>query len=321
LQNAAQIDVSPYFTLGFSNENEGFMPFCKTPVTNFSIVNGCQTVVSISQNLQADAAGVEVLTRCVAASPDIVDDVIRFNNSQNPIRTWDIASQDKTQRRLKTEFEHLSEPYIYMTRRGARPKGNLQKYRDDGRLRQIRIDLMGQYAAAFRGDPVLAYKHKAFIFSRYHDDMFPSDVRVQDVLFQWVCGETCREVVGKTIGTGEEAEVRILKKGGTLFVLAIMASILVRRNGATYLNGALERNIISHTTKGRLSKYAEYARDTYVQAVLDEADIEGQELPTLIRQREFFKKVKERVGRGYERDARADRWLKEAIPKLAVSAI
>jgi len=31
LQNAAQIDVSPYFTLGFSNENEGFMPFCKTP--------------------------------------------------------------------------------------------------------------------------------------------------------------------------------------------------------------------------------------------------------------------------------------------------
>jgi hypothetical protein len=34
LQNAAQIDVSPYFTLGFSNENEGFMPFCKTPVNN-----------------------------------------------------------------------------------------------------------------------------------------------------------------------------------------------------------------------------------------------------------------------------------------------
>ena len=35
LQNAAQIDVSPYFTLGFSNENEGFMPFCKTPVPNY----------------------------------------------------------------------------------------------------------------------------------------------------------------------------------------------------------------------------------------------------------------------------------------------
>ena len=34
LQNAAQIDVSPYFTLGFSNENEGFMPFCKTPVSD-----------------------------------------------------------------------------------------------------------------------------------------------------------------------------------------------------------------------------------------------------------------------------------------------
>jgi len=150
---------------------------------NFSIVNGCQTAVSLAQGPPEGVEKTAVLVRFIAASPDIVDDVIRFNNSQNPIRTWDIASQDRTQRRLKAEFGKLARPVIYLTRRGARPKVDLTKYREDGKLRQIRIDVIGQYAAAFRGKPVLAYKHKAFIFSRHHDDVFPPDVPVAEVLF------------------------------------------------------------------------------------------------------------------------------------------
>ena len=34
LENVAQIDVSHYCTLGFSNENEDSMPFCKTPLVS-----------------------------------------------------------------------------------------------------------------------------------------------------------------------------------------------------------------------------------------------------------------------------------------------
>lgn len=167
----------------------------KVELTNFSIVNGCQTAISLAQGPRENVKQVSILARFIAASAEIVDDVIRFTNSQNPIRTWDIASQDKTQRRLKTAFEKLERPFIYLTRRGAHPAGELKKYRENGKLRKIRIDTMGQYAAAFRGDPVLAYKHKAFIFSRHHDEVFPPDVPVEEVLFQWVCGEASRAAV------------------------------------------------------------------------------------------------------------------------------
>jgi hypothetical protein len=49
-------------------------------------------------------SNVHVLARIINPPEDIVDDIIRFNDSQNPIKMWDIASQHKTQRRLRREF-------------------------------------------------------------------------------------------------------------------------------------------------------------------------------------------------------------------------
>ncbi len=288
----------------------------KVKLINFSIVNGCQTAVSLTQAQKSNVSDVAVLVRFVAARAGIVDDIIRYTNSQNPIRTWDIASQDRTQRRLQAGFEKLSKPFIYLTRRGSRPKGALSKYREGGKLRQIRVDIMGQYAAAFREDAVLAYKHKAFIFSKYHDDVFPPDVRVEEVLLQWICGDLVREVVQEAMVSKKEAELRILKKGGTLFVLATMSKILSLRNGATYLSNCSESAILSKAMLSRLRKYAEYARDAYIQAVMDQSELEEAELATLVRQPDFFKKVVDRIGRQYEKDARASSWLKEALPPI-----
>ena len=296
---------------------DDFTPEAKVvQLKNFSIVNGCQTAVSLAQGPKDKLDNVSVLARFIAASTEIVDDVIRFTNSQNPIRTWDIASQDKTQRRLKTEFARLSKPYIYLTRRGSRPKGDLKQFREAGKLRQIRIDVVGQYAAAFRGLPVLAYKYKALIFSKDHDTVFPPDVHVEEVLFQWTCGEICKAVVKNRIAILNTNEARVVKKGGTLFLLAVMSRILSLRNGATYLKNLSEATITSKGASARLHKYAEYAMDKYVQAVLDQADIEKQELTTLVRSREFYEKVIGRIERAYTTEARAPKWLAEALPKI-----
>lgn len=286
---------------------------------NFSIVNGCQTAVSMAQGPQGNLTRVSVLVRIIAASGEIVDEIIRYTNSQNPIRTWDIASQDRTQRRLKAGFSKLAKPFIYLTRRGTRPTGDLRKYRESGKLRQVRIDIMGQYAAAFRVDPVLAYKHKAFIFSRHHDEAFPPDVRVEEVLFQWVCGEAAREVVQAAIRQKGDDEIRILKKGGTLFVLAAMSKVLSLRNGSTYLSNCTQGAILSKTAANRLKKYAQYALDTYVQAVIDQRQLENAELPTLIRQPEFHRKITERIARQYEKEARASQWIKDALPPITLT--
>lgn len=189
----------------------------KVILNNFSIVNGCQTTVSLAEN-DGNAPELLMLIRCIAASAEIVNNVIRYTNSQNPIRTWDIASQDKTQRRLKNGFDKLKKPYIYLTRRGDRPSGNLQKYRERNKLRQIRIDIVGQYMAAFKGNPVLAYKHKAFVFSRYHDDVFPTDIRIEEVLFCWICGEICKEVIWEMMKKSVEDARVFSKEGDTVYV-------------------------------------------------------------------------------------------------------
>ena len=69
----------------------------------------------------------------------------------------------------------------------------------------------------------------------------------------------------------------------------------------------------------KLRKYAEYARDTYLQAVIDQSEVDKEELPTLIRQREFYNKVNGRIVRQYEKDARATKWLNEALPRIFLS--
>ena len=281
---------------------------------NFSIVNGCQTTVSLAEN-KGTSPDLKVLVRVIAASDDIVDNVIRYTNSQNPIRPWDIASQDKTQRRLRANFDEMKKPYIYLTRRGARPTGNLSKYREGSKLRLIRFDLAGQYMAAFRGKPVLAYKNKALIFSRHHDEFFNPDVRAEEALFVWICGEKCRDVVLEFIKK-DEADARILRKGGTLFSLAVLGAFLTQRNGATYLSKAEEDRIRSNKTEEKIAKSARYSIFTYLSAVRDELEVGKMEVTTLLRQSDFFDRILERARRGYQKDALNRDWFDGAFPRL-----
>jgi hypothetical protein len=256
--------------------------------------------------------------RILAVGDGLVDDVIRFTNSQNPIRAWDIASQNRTQRRLKKEFDELRKPYIYVTRRGDHPKGTLTKYKNGGRPRQIKLAEVAQYLAAFVGHPVLAYKDKALIFSTRHDDVFPHDIKVEEVLFASICSQEVIKVTADRRNKSEsEEEKRILTKGGSIFTMAVLGHIARLRNGAIFLKGMNEDQITSINGKERLNKYAQYAIEAYLGVVSDIKENTGEELTTLLRSREFFAKVKERVGRKYATDKLAGEiWLKNALPKL-----
>jgi hypothetical protein len=286
-------------------------------VHDFCIVNGCQSTRSLVENETTVDPTVTVLMRVLAVPNEVVDDVIRFTNSQNPIRPWDLASQHKTQRRLKKQFDELKKPYIYLTRRGDQPRA-VARYKNGGRPRQIKLADVGQYVAALKGHAVLAYKDKALIFSSRHDDVFPHDIKVEEVLFAWICGEEVREVVGKRRkDTENEDEQRILIKGGSLFVMAALGVIASLRNGATYLKALAEEQITSNAGKERLRKYARYALEAYLRSVKDTQENSGEELTTLIRSRQFFTRVKDRIEGQYRKEALAGQeWLKNALPKL-----
>jgi HJR/Mrr/RecB family endonuclease len=50
--------------------------------------------------------------------PTLVDKVIRYNNTQNPIKAWELRVIDPIQRKLTVDFEQVG--ITYQTRRGYR---------------------------------------------------------------------------------------------------------------------------------------------------------------------------------------------------------
>jgi hypothetical protein len=212
----------------------GFEPSVDSvTVHDFCIVNGCQSTRSLVDNEADIDQSVNALVRILAVQDGLVDDVIRFTNSQNPIRAWDLASQNRTQRRLKREFDQLAKPYHYITRRGDQPPGRIDRYRNGGRPRIIRLSEVGQYMAALVGYPVLAYKNKAFVYTSRHDDVFPQDIKVEEVLFASVCGEEASQIVHNHRKSNDYPEIddRILIKGGSFFAVAVLGEVAKQRNG------------------------------------------------------------------------------------------
>jgi hypothetical protein len=99
--------------------------------------------------------------------------------------------------------------------------------------------------------------------------------------------------------------------------MASLGQVAILRNGATYLKGLEEEQITSKAGRERIKKYARYALEAYLRAVKDTLENAREELPTLIRSRTFYGKVRDRVEGQYRRDALAgEDWLKNAPPKL-----
>ncbi|HEX3529892.1 MAG TPA: AIPR family protein [Thermoanaerobaculia bacterium] len=109
-------------------------------MTNFSVVNGCQTTVSVATASAAAIKEVSVLAR-VIASPQktVVDSVITYTNRQTPIQPWDISSQDKTQKRLKKEFAEEPQSFFYVLRRGEQARLNAAEKRNSREMARFRL--------------------------------------------------------------------------------------------------------------------------------------------------------------------------------------
>ena len=77
-----------------------------------------------------------------------------------------------------------------------------------------------------------------------------------------------------------------------------------------------EENVNSNKMRERLKKYAGCSVLCYLSAFNDEAEAQKQELATLVRQKEFFDKVLQRVLRQLEKDSLNSDWIKGALPKV-----
>ena len=315
------------------NESTGILS-----VRGFSIVNGCQTTVSISSIHDAEAEEMEVLARFIASpEPRIVDSIIRYNNSQTNIRDWDLVSQNRNQKRLKRLLVEDDRPFFYELRKGE--WGNLtqedkMRFARRGKPQVIAPDVLAQRLAAFKGMPVAAYKDKSALFTAHGQLVFPPDLRIEEVLVAWHTGETVEEVIAEAVkdtkaliekqskeglaSEGEREQIKILTRGGKTFVVSIVALLLLERNGLEYLGRIKSEVAGSYTTRDRLKVYAEVALTYYLEIMEDAIEVgrsTGMDLNQIVRSEDAFQRTRRRIRTKWDRDKRSETFI-EALPKI-----
>lgn len=148
-------------TLGMKPVKDG------TRLTGVSIINGAQTTGSIG-SVDADRhdlKAVRVLCRVIQCqSSERISDIVKYNNTQNEIRTWDQYANDAEQVRIEKEFADLGKQYS--RKRGFHAKAEniigieevaqpllafQSRFQDANRSRNIVFERAPQYKLAFEG--------------------------------------------------------------------------------------------------------------------------------------------------------------------------
>jgi len=137
----------------------------KVEVEGMSIVNGAQTTGAISSADTELGENARVPIRLVKCNDEsIVSKLVKYNNTQNDIKSSDFRSTDYVQNKLRSEFEKIPKAEYTGGRRGD--------HRD--RIRQIPNRLpsnaVAQSLAIMHGEPVKAYNRVSDIWEK--DDLY-----------------------------------------------------------------------------------------------------------------------------------------------------
>lgn len=127
----------------------------KTVLKGISIINGAQTTGSLgSVDAAIDLSSVSVMCRIVVCkNPDKIEDIVKYNNTQNRITTWDQYANDELQTVIRTQFAELG--YVYSVKRGF-----------DSVDAAIGIEKAAQPVLSFNGHYIDANRSKNSIFDR-----------------------------------------------------------------------------------------------------------------------------------------------------------
>ncbi|HEY9670519.1 MAG TPA: AIPR family protein [Waterburya sp.] len=157
-------------TLGFDeNKRTG-----KTTLQGISVINGAQTTGSIGSVdiTKHDLKNVKVLCRIIECSDaNTISQIVKYNNTQNEITTWDQYSNSPEQKRIAGEFQAFG--HEYSLKRGFSSSSI-----------QLGIEQVIQPLLAFAGDYASASRGKNSLFERRssYEQAF-KDKKARHILF------------------------------------------------------------------------------------------------------------------------------------------
>lgn len=176
-------------------------------ISGFSIVNGAQTTGALGSLSKTPSQKINIPIRYIKCdNPDIVSEIVKYNNSQNKINAPDFRSNDSVQKRLEKEFGQLN-IIGYSSRRGS--ASDIIK-RSPNIIPSI---VAGQILAAFHDKPSIAYNQKSRIFEvdQLYVQFFNNQTTAQHIFFLYSLLKSIelkkQEIMNKKTGRTQTEEM------------------------------------------------------------------------------------------------------------------
>nr|WP_246226866.1 AIPR family protein [Rathayibacter agropyri] len=198
----------------------------KLTVRGLSIVNGAQTTGSLGSLPSRPDEGLLVPIRFIKSSDSqLLEKIVRFNNSQNRVQAADFRSGDEVQSRLRSEFAQLKGVSYDGGRRGGASDA-MKRSRS-----AIPHYTAGQVLTAFNGDSVTAYDKKSEIWvdDKLYSSVFGERTTARGILFSYSLYEAIssrrlsllakQKSSGEAITTDDANELKFLGKRGASYLL------------------------------------------------------------------------------------------------------
>ena len=192
-------------------------------ISGISIINGAQTSGAIG-NLEISPISALIPCRFIICNnPETVQQIVKFNNSQNKITASDYRSNDHIQKRLLKEF--LSLPQIqYLPRRGSS-----ESYikRTPNALPSLTA---GQTLAAFHREPDVAYHQKTKLWEsdNLYSRFFNEQTTARHIVFAYSLIKSIQnkklELIyssqTRNLTSIEKSQLEFFRERGSVFMMA-----------------------------------------------------------------------------------------------------
>jgi hypothetical protein len=272
----------------------------------FSIVNGCQTTVSLSKAIERNSSAnkAQVLVRVVGAKKALLSDIVRYNNTQNPVKLSAVRLLDPIQESLRSAFTSID--YVYAPKQeGAKAVKNPKK---------IDLDRMAQYLAAMSDETILeAVAKKTELFDRSYKTIFPRSIKPEKALLAWLLAQKVEAERAELLDANAKQDVvmkAILGIHGTPW--GIFVSNMLINMSASDMSKLSMKKMTSDDFLNALSKYAKKAMELYSEIAINivTTDDKNTNVRNELRTKPFLDKLKRNVAL---RMSRASSWK---LPKL-----
>lgn len=279
----------------------------KFNLRHFSIVNGCQTTVSLSKAIKnVEGAGKsQILVRVVGAKKTLLTDIVRYNNTQNQVKLSAVRLLDPIQESLRSAF--LAIDYSYAPKQeGARLLKNPKR---------IELDKAAQYLASMSDETVLeAVTRKMELFDRFYKSVFPRGLSAERVFLAWQIAQEIEAERAVLQAANENHDDKVMKTilgiHGTPWGIYV-ANYLLEQSGSDLSKLTLQRMNTSDF-RNAIAKYARKAMELYSEIAVNivSSDDDGANVRNEIRVRPFLDKLKRTLSL---RIVKAPTWK---LPKL-----